>query len=236
MYILDLLEHFTLTSALRVRSAVRNPDKRLMRIKARGHGPVFVRRCGTDVDVVKEIMLDGVYGDAISLLKGCQTVVDLGANIGVASLLLRERFPTCRVLAFEPHHGNFEVLKKNLPNCQIYEAGVWSKSGTISLEGEHDDFDRFRAREGGTTKAYSMSDILALAGSPIDFLKIDIEGSETEIFKDPTWLESVNLVAIEFHGNSRALCNFDRAIADYGLQIAHTSKHTTVAVRQTPLT
>lgn len=231
MYIFDLLKYFPLTSALRVRAAIRNPDQRLMRITPRGHGAMFVRRCGTDVDVVKEIMADGVYADAISLLDRCETVVDLGANIGAVSLLLRERFPKCRILAFEPHGGNFQVLKKNLPDCEIYQAAVWSKAGTISLQGEEDQFDRFCAREGSTTKAYAMSDILALVGSRIDFLKIDIEGSESEIFRDPSWLKSVNLLAIEFHGNSRELCHFDEAIEQYGLHVAHSSKHTTVAIR-----
>jgi FkbM family methyltransferase len=236
MYILELLSYLPLSSALRVRAAVRNQDGKLIQIKPKGHKPIFLRRCAADIDVIGEIVRDDVYGTAFSLLKLCRTAVDLGANIGVTSLVLLERFPSCRVIAFEPHRGNFEVLRRNLPNCETYEAAVWSKAGAVTLEGPSDGFDRFQAHEGGPIKAYSMRDVLVLAGRPIDFLKMDIEGSEIELFKDPSWLGVVNLLAIEFHGNSRELCNFDRAIAAYGLQIAHTSKHTTVAIREAPLT
>ena len=172
MYILELLSYLPLSSALRVRAAVRNQDGKLIQIKPKGHKPIFLRRCASDIDVIGEIVRDDVYGTAFSLLKLCRTAVDLGANIGVTSLVLLERFPSCRVIAFEPHRGNFEVLRRNLPNCQTYEAAVWSRAGAVTLEGPSDGFDRFQAHEGGPIKAYSMRDVLALAGRPhaADFL------------------------------------------------------------------
>src|SRR5215211_4744877 len=51
-----------------------------------------------DVDVVHELLVRGEYG-TVELPASARTVVDVGANIGVASLQFRARYPDARIVA-----------------------------------------------------------------------------------------------------------------------------------------
>ena len=229
MYILELWRHLHLISALRYRDAVRRPDGTLMEIKPRGHKRVWLRKNRADMETVEEIFFIKVYDDALQNLKTCRVFVDLGANIGLAAVLVKERFPECRVLALEPHPENFGMLKRNAPFAEAFQAAAWSSDSAIQLDGDSERFNAFQARAGGSIPAYSMNSIVSLAGGYIDFLKMDIEGAEIELFRNPEWLDRVNQLAIEFHGDSRRLCQFDAALQKYGLNVISESKHTTVA-------
>jgi 2-polyprenyl-3-methyl-5-hydroxy-6-metoxy-1,4-benzoquinol methylase len=70
-----------------------------------------------DWEVVKEVMLYGVYGVCLRYLKG-QTnnlpVLDLGANIGLFSLRAARCKPGLKVHAYEPAQRNVDVIQMNL--------------------------------------------------------------------------------------------------------------------------
>ncbi len=40
-----------------------------------------------------------------------------------------------------------------------------------------------------------------LSGKHCDLLKLDIEGAELELFKDPSWLKDVSVIVVEVHGD-----------------------------------
>ena len=66
----------------------------------------------------------------------------------------------------------------------------------------------------------------------IDILKIDIEGSEKEVFSQSTeWLEKVGLIFIEFHDRKKSGCreSFSKAIKNYVGQIQNKGE-TTIAI------
>lgn len=54
----------------------------------------------------------------------------------------------------------------------------------------------------GEVDAIDMASLIEMAGSPIDILKMDIEGTERLVFDngDLTWLRQVSNIAIELHG------------------------------------
>lgn len=233
-YALSLLKHMPVISTLRYRSAVLNPDGKLTTIRARGHRSIFVRRTLSDLAVVEEIMWkNGVYNEALSMLTKCEVFIDLGANIGLCSKLVLEKFPDAEVYAYEPQPETFEVLRRNLAtaNCDVHQVAVWSSHSKISMTGEPQAFDRFRVTEGGTIEAWPMSHIVSIPKKRIDFLKIDVEGAEVEMFRESSWLERVDLLAIEFHGDSRKQSGFDAAIKSRGMKILSSSKHTTICAR-----
>ncbi len=70
----------------------------------------------------------------------------------------------------------------------------------------------------------SVSDSLEAEGlSRVDLLKIDIEGSEFEVFSgDCSWLKRVGIIVIELHdymrpGCSKALMDALSCLSDYAL-------------------
>jgi hypothetical protein len=62
-------------------------------------------------------------------------------------------------------------------------------------------------------------------------VKVDVEGAEIELFKgDLDWLNHTGAIAIEFHGNARAVCNFDNIVHQYGFAVQAEDGHTVLAV------
>jgi len=95
-----------------------------------------------DYRVAGELM-DGVYHPPDFIPK---VIYDCGANIGIFSLYAATRFPSAKLVCFEPDKNNLALLRKNLlandVPADIREAGVWGKKcllyyhpGRNSIEG-----------------------------------------------------------------------------------------------------
>ena len=61
-------------------------------------------------------------------------IIDCGANIGVSVLEWKYRWPTCRIICFEPDPYAFALLKKNvikndLPGVQCFCTAISDQSG-----------------------------------------------------------------------------------------------------------
>jgi FkbM family methyltransferase len=143
-------------------------------------------------------------------------VVDIGANIGVFSVLAAGRHSS-QVLAFEPHPENIRYLKRNvsanrLVNVAIFESAVSDQIGRKLLHvntnaASHSLYDR-PAVDGDsdglwvpTTTLPEIMDTNRLGW--VDFLKMDCEGAEGAILLSaPTdYLKRIRRMAIEFHDN-----------------------------------
>ncbi|OGM42085.1 hypothetical protein ABOM_008591 [Aspergillus bombycis] len=62
--------------------------------------------------IYNEIFNDHEY-DTVVLPKA-PVIVDVGANIGLFSLYMKEKYPLAKIIAFEPAPENFEALNRNL--------------------------------------------------------------------------------------------------------------------------
>ena len=62
--------------------------------------PVQVRARTTDVDVYGQVLLDYEY--SFDLPFSPETIIDVGANIGMASIYFLHRYPKARIIAIEP--------------------------------------------------------------------------------------------------------------------------------------
>lgn len=65
-------------------------------------------------------------------------ILDIGANIGITSVLFSLRFPDRTILAFEPEPVNLKVLHKTLrffkcPNVKIIPIALGEKSGEVEF-------------------------------------------------------------------------------------------------------
>lgn len=190
--------------------------------------PFWVRCGGSDPLVAQQVFVRAEYG-AVADLSGVEFIVDCGANIGLTTFYLLHKYPKARAAVVEPDAGNMALCRKNLApfgaRVTFVEAGVWSAAGPLVVErGTYRDGKEWaftvrpaRAGEAPDVTAVTIPDVLARAGFPrIDLLKMDIEGSETEVLSANAdrWLRLTRNVAIELHGSecARAL---DAALAGF---------------------
>jgi len=208
---------------------------------------IKLRQQGSDRYTLKEIVVEEVYRPVTQHVpKDIGHVIDLGANIGLASLYLLNHFPSARVFAVEANPVTFQVLQSNLQRfCASGRAGLLNAAAwhsQVELAGFNDRSDDHYSRfqVASTTDADNaaiaglpMKNIIDKSGFPdVDLLKVDIEGAETAIFaRDVEWLDRVRCIAIEFHGDSRLDSKFDKHMLGHGFNIIEYDGHTVLATR-----
>ena len=201
---------------------------------------IVLREATTDFGTWREVLTEQVYACVVQHVRSCRTVIDLGANIGLATLYFANAYPEAKLFSVEAEASNFSMLEKNLSGlirakrCDALLAAVWSNDGivfqTFSAPQKH-DLNQFgeRGESSRSVQAVSMQTVLDRSGfNQVDLLKVDIEGGETALFQgDLSWLDRVKAIAIEFHGSSRAETRFDSLMQ--GRRIIETG-HTVLAV------
>jgi len=181
--------------------------------------PVHLRVRTADVSLCQQILLDAQYDSTFSIRP--RVIVDAGANIGLASIYYANRYPDAKIIAIEPEPSNYEMLRKNValyPNVVPIQAALWNKkkllSGSPIVTGHH----AYQVREEqelddeehcGTVRGLSLRELMTDLGiQQIDLLKVDIEGSEKEVFEDSAnWIQHVGIIAIEIHDWIRSGCS-----------------------------
>ena len=129
------------------------------------------------------------------LVKNCRrdsVALDVGANIGIISLILAQVLDKGEVLAFEPGVQNFDLLQRNLNANGVsnVRAVKTALSDTIG-EGRFSEESAYGGMVGGYRKEaesvyeVELSTIDAVVAESglreIDLIKIDVEGHETAV-------------------------------------------------------
>jgi FkbM family methyltransferase len=247
----------TLRSVMRFREySIRSdkeecPEGNLLKLVMRSplRGELLLRERGSDVLTFTEVIQQEVYKEVVAAVPDCHTIIDLGANIGLASRYFADHFPDCKLLGVEPNPSTYEVLQLNVAHlvadgrCRTLRAAVWSSEKTLAGEAvdDPDHFSAFAVHETADASGekaiagWPMSRIIAHAGfERVDLLKVDIEGAEVELFKgNVDWLQQVRTIAIEFHDNSREECRFDDLMNEYGFRVNDSGSHTVLAIKKT---
>jgi len=140
---------------------------------------------------------------------GSALVLDLGANIGVASRYFTNIYPDARIVAVEPSSKNLELLKVNTsktPQVKVVHGAVGASSGKVSLFDSGSGNNAFRtfgdeSQITETVDCYSVRDILNANPDSVPFLvKIDIEGAEKNLFaSNHDWIDEFKVIVIETH-------------------------------------
>ena len=186
--------------------------RRACRVAVRGlDAPVALRLGTTDWLVLNELVARDEYRDVFAADLGpVESVIDLGANIGLSVRLWRARYPQAHVVAVEPDAGNVAALRENVrlagqeawvkivPACAM--GHVRPVQMVASAQGEWALAARDVAQS--DLKVVTMTDLLAElpAGRSVDLLKCDIEGAEAELFENcGGWLGRVRHAVVELH-------------------------------------
>lgn len=115
---------------------------------------------------------------------------DVGANIGVTTLLLAALCTKGHVYAFEPGRVNARWLRRNievnrLTNCTVVESAVGSTEGKLSFrENRSWSFVSNHPADSSNEVPVTTLDAFARAvptAQHVDFIKIDVEGYEPHV-------------------------------------------------------
>jgi len=146
-----------------------------------------------------------------------KSILDIGANIGITSILFSNQYPDCTIHAFEPLPENYTLLEKNgdpYHNITCHPFGLGSQDGSVSLFVSSDPenygggsmFNELEVDQSNSVdikikeaKSYLSS---LLTAAP-DLIKIDTEGAEYEILNsfDQDLLSQTGWITGELHGN-----------------------------------
>jgi FkbM family methyltransferase len=199
---------------------------------------VLLRLGSSDISVFNGIFRWQEYG--WELERAPRTIVDGGAYIGLSAIYFTLRYPGVRVIAVEASEENFRLLVRNtsaFPNVEPVNAALWPRPGSLVLTdpgtglwglqvadaGTQDNAAREDAGESAdSVRAITIPEIISDHQlERIDLLKVDIEGSEKELFAAPApWLGQVDAICVELHDWFKAGCSrsFFAAVEDFSVE------------------
>jgi FkbM family methyltransferase len=179
-------------------------------LKPGGHEKTIqLRTFAGDIEIFYEIFWRKTYEHPVSKEYEVNTIVDLGANIGMSSLYFSQQFPTAMIYAVEPDPFNFDMLTANLSEEILQsrlvpvKAAIYSADGIVNLKQNGKAYNTGIAEEdtGIAVRAVKLDTLIKeMMINQIDLLKIDIEGSEAYLFNAPAaWLDIIKIIVMECH-------------------------------------
>lgn len=159
-------------------------------------------------------ILNGTTYPEVPDVGDVRTILDIGANVGAASVMFAARFPDAEIHAFEPGPAPRAVLERNvtgLGRIRVHPFGLhdhdartklyrsrWDPmSASIETSAENGlDFDEIEVRQAST-----VLDALGIAD--VDVVKIDTEGCEVPIMICLNGrLARARLIYLEYHSDA----------------------------------
>ncbi len=175
------------------------------------------RKNSKDFETFEEIFISQIYNIPLSFTP--KTIIDAGANTGLASLFFKFRYPEVDIVALEIENGNVEMIHKNLKgyaNFEVLKKGLYNKHAFFKVKNPYNATNSFTLKEvtkneNHDIEAITISQIIKYKNwDTVDILKIDIEGAEIELFKSyyEEWLPKVKVIYIETHDRMKPKCAY----------------------------
>ncbi|MBT8244963.1 MAG: FkbM family methyltransferase [Winogradskyella sp.] len=178
-----------------------NPKKWVNEIK--------VRNSFRDKRTVQDVFLREYHLPINKINENKCIIVDLGCNIGVTIGHYKNLFPNSKIIGYEMDKDNYELAKKNTldySNIIIENKAIWIKEDIVKYykDGSYDGYSLniLSKENNASVPSISMHQLIDThAIKKIDYLKIDIEGTEKDILSDQNldWLDRVIELNIEMH-------------------------------------
>lgn len=176
---------------------------------------VTLRLATTDIPTFEQIFVRREY-QSPNLPDAADAIVDLGANVGLATVFFGLKYPAAKILSVEPEDSNFAAMSRNTAalgdRVRKEHAAVWINDGFVNLHTEDDagaplgawgvQVSDQQGKSDRHSKCHTLTTLLDQAGfNTVDILKVDIEGAELEVFAQSAteWLPRINLIIIETH-------------------------------------
>jgi FkbM family methyltransferase len=139
------------------------------------------------------------------------TIVDVGANIGLATLYFKRRWPSAEIIAIEPSEPAFAILRRNIAengisNVATFNVAVGAREGIAHLyrdpNGGNPTMSLDPSRGGTVAQIIEVKTLSQLLPPKTDLLKIDVEGAEREVLFElgsAGMLPSIRRLIVEVH-------------------------------------
>lgn len=174
--------------------------------RALGGASIAIREGTTDAQVVWYVLRQRAHLPPAALDLTPRSILDLGANIGVAAAHFAVSFPSARVVAVEPDPENAELCRANLARwpdrCEVIEAAAWTSRAHVALQGEAADARRVEPTVSGTVEALPIDELVerAAVDGVVDYLKMNVEGAEQALLAGAaSWAHCVRCLRVEVH-------------------------------------
>lgn len=190
---------------------------------------ITIRKQKSDINAFNQVFILHHYH--VPEIENAKVILDVGANIGLASLYLFFKYPDARIVGIEPHPENFNLLRKNItdiPAILARQQALASEKGKVGLVNENNSstgyqFDFSNQTKPGNIEAVTIEQLLSENEFDcVDILKIDIEGSEQSVFNglDPLIFNKIRNLIIEPHDNKVEGCTkaIFKSLTNYSYQ------------------
>lgn len=161
-----------------------------------------------DAIVVKDTIFDDDYRIS-KIKKPFKKIIDVGAGLGDFTLMMANKFPKAKVIAFEPNPAQFKLLKKNIEinnvkNIKCHHIAVGTKKtyllylSSFNIHSSVIKTDQLKNKikvKGARLDNYIVG--------KVDLIKIDCEGAEIDILSSigPKKMKLIKNFIIEYHNN-----------------------------------
>jgi FkbM family methyltransferase len=187
-----------------------------------------------------EVFVGRLYAHPKIDLRACKAIVDVGANVGLASVWFARECPGGRVVAVEPAPAPLERLRRNIAvnglagQVTVVPAAiaVHGGAGYVETAGGSSAHGRFVESAHSVTavgvdvaeaQAATLGEVLEHAGGGADLMKLDCEGGEYAVLhaSNHDLLEHVKALVGEYHVfGDHTRDEFVQLLADRGYEEA----------------
>jgi FkbM family methyltransferase len=215
----------------------------------------LIRPGTTDIQVFRQVIIDQEYFPIINGIKesndihSIRKIVDAGSNIGMTTLFFKNFFPEAKIIAIEPDKGNFNHLKKNigingfLSSVTMLKAALWKNSSdnlyissdfrdgkewskSVTIQNKDESYNHSK----NPLNVVTLQNVINLfeENHVVDILKIDIEGSESELFKSFDFIDtlktSVRFLCLEIHDELKIRQDIYRVFDEINFSITENNE------------
>jgi FkbM family methyltransferase len=203
--------------------------------------PIHLRLRTTDISLFEEIIVNPEY--EFESGREPAVIIDAGANIGLTSVYFANRYPQAKIISIEPETSNYSMLTKNTaayPNIVPIQAALWKTDTFVALNdpgsgnwGFQTGESKGSATPGSTVRGLTIDTLMREQSVDyIDVLKVDIEGSEKEVFESyVSWIDRIGILIVELHDRWKSGCSQNVYTAAKGFPVKWTRGETTYFFR-----
>lgn len=168
---------------------------------------VAVRHRSRDVDILDEILVGSLAyeppRELAHLLTDDMSVLDLGGNVGLFGAFILQHFPAASLVSVEPDPFNVPVIEKcievNQCRWQLVRACASASTEPVLFEAR-----RYADSKIAESPSPNAIRVPAIDAFPLiaaaHFVKIDIEGGEWALLRDPRFRHvTPSVIVLEWH-------------------------------------